>query len=106
MTYPLCDRTVTVYRQEGNTVTRQMIENTHYHYEDKLEDGLFSRRFLLILPGAEEIRPGDRVFDGIGPENVQWDNFLPVCIPGLSQVQYVTPIYLGNTLCHREAGRK
>ncbi len=106
MTYPLCDQTVTVYRQEHDTVTRRVVENTFYSYEDHLEDSRFSRRFLLILPGAEDIRPGDRVFVGIGPENVVWDRFLPVSIPGLSQVAYVKPVYAGSTLCHLEAGRR
>ena len=106
MTYPLCDQTVTVYRQEGDCVTRRVIENTFYSYEDKLEKSRFSRHFLLILPGAEDIHPGDRVFDGIGPETVVWNSFLPVTVPGLSQVQYVKPISVGGILCHREAGRR
>lgn len=111
MVYPLCDRTVTVYRQEETGVKRQVLEGCYYHWhtqEHPSDVGLRQdTKFLLILPGDKfSLAIGDRIYDGIGPENVDWDSFLPVLVPGLSQVEYVKPWYLGGRLCHTEAGRK
>lgn len=106
MTYPLCDRTVTLYRKAERGVERLVLPNCYYRYTDVLENGRFQRKFLLVRPGAEEIRPGDRVLEGIGPEMVDWDTFLPVNVPGLSQTEYATPNYWLGQLVHWEAGRK
>ena len=106
MTYPLCDRTVTLYRNGEAGVERYVLSDCYYRYTDVLEDGRFQRNFLLVRPGAFPICPGDRVLEGIGPEEVDWESFLPVCVPGLSQVQYATPNYWLGQLIHWEAGRK
>ena len=104
--YPLCDRTVTLYRRKGAAVERRILEGCFYHYEDSANEMQFQRKFLLIRPGAEEICPGDRVFDGIGPETVDWETFLPICVPGLGEVAYATPWYWDGRNVHWEAGRK
>ena len=106
LVYPLCNQTVTLYRRVGDTVERRVLEGCFYHYEDVLTQERFARKFTLIHPGAEEIRPGDRVFDGVGPEQVVWAEFLPVCVAGLSEVSYAKPWYLDGKIAHWEAGRK
>ena len=104
--YPLCDRTVTLYRNTGEKVERQVLEGCFYRYEDILSGEQFARKFVLIHPGAEEIRPGDRVYDGIGPEQVVWAEFLPITLPGLAEVSYAAPWYWEGKVVHWEAGRK
>lgn len=110
--YSLCDHTVTLYRWRSGTVIRQVVQNAWYDYQTvRHTDGLGHRQetqFRLIVPGNAELLPGDRVYDGIGPDvtQAQWADFLPVCIPGLSQVQYVKPCYWQGKICHTEAGRK
>lgn len=110
--YSLCDRTVTLYRWRGGTVTRQVIDNAWYDYRTvQRTDALGSRQeraFQLIIPGDAALLPGDRVYDGVGPVITaqQWAGFLPVCVAGLSQVQYVKPYFWQGQICHTEAGRK
>ena len=104
--YPLCDRTVTLYRKTGEQVERQVLEGCFYRYEDAVTEEQFLRKFVLIHPGAEEIRPGDRVYDGIGPEQVVWAEFLPITQPGLSEAAYAAPWCWEGKIVHWEAGRK
>lgn len=106
MTYPLCDRTVTLYRNTEKGAQRYVLYNCYYRYTDVLEEGRFLRKFLLVQPGAFPICPGDRVLEGIGPEEIDWETFLPVTVPGLSQVEYAVPNYWLGQLVHWEAGRK
>ena len=111
MDYSLCCQTVTVYRMEKGQLQRRVLEGCHYEYEDHLVQdvpgGRLERRFLLIVPGTEQrVFLGDRIYDGIGPEGVDWCAFLPVNVPGLSQVAYVRPCWWGSEVCHIEAGRK
>ena len=107
---PQFSQTVTLYRKKAEGVSRQVLDGCFYSWQTEQteeEAGLRQdTRFLLVIPGACDIRPGDRVFDGIGPETVEWERFLPVCVPGLSQVAYVKPCYFGSILCHTEAGRR
>ena len=106
MVYPMCRQTVTVYRRQGETVLRREIPNCFYRWEDKLENGSFERKFLLVQPGQQAILPGDRIFDGIGPETVDWESFIPVCVSGLAQAEYATAWRLNGEITHWEAGRK
>lgn len=110
MQYPLCRQTVTVYRKEEDGVSRYLVNNAFYRYETRLtetEEGLrMDRTCLLVVPGNDFVpRAGDRVFDGIGPETVDWDSFLPVSVAGLSELNYAAPQYWMGRLCHTEAGR-
>lgn len=105
--YSLCTQTVTVYRPGQ----RLVVEGCYYAYEDHVQtDALGSRmerKFLLIMPGScQRVFTGDRIYDGIGPEEVDWREFIPVNVPGLSQAAYVRPCWWGGTVCHVEAGRK
>ena len=111
MRYPLCDRTVTVYRLEQGSVRRFVVEKCFYRYETKLAEenaGLrMDRKCLLVVPGNHFIpQVGDRVFDGIGPETVEWNSFLPVFVESLTELNYAAPQYWLGKHCHTEAGRK
>ena len=106
LSYPLCDRTVTLYRRTAAGAERRVLKGCFYRFEDMADGERFVRKFLLIWPGAEEIRPGDRVFDGIGPEQVVWEDFLPVNVPGLSEAAYAAPWHWAGKIAHWEAGRK
>lgn len=104
---PLCTQTVTLYSQTPQGVTRRVVTGCFYHWQrEQTADGLEETKFLLVLPATQQLRPGDRVYDGIGPEQVVWEQFLPVNTPGLSQIAYVTPYRFQGHLHHIEAGRK
>ena len=111
MRYPLCNRTVTVYRKTGDGVSRQVVNNCFYRYETAMtenEEGLrLNRTCLLVVPGDSFVpRVGDRVFDGIGPEQVDWQQLLPPLVEGLSELNYAEPQYWLGKHCHTEAGRR
>lgn len=110
MDYSLCDQTVTLYRRRGENITRQVVENAHYAYERRQVTDQYGTReetaFLLVIPGEVELQPGDRVYDGIGPEIVDWDGFTPVAVEGLSQAEYVRVWRWQGKACHTTAGRK
>lgn len=110
MMLPQFSQTVTLYRKKPEGIKRQVLEGCFYSWQVRQTQQPHGVRqqtdFLLVIPGACDIRPGDRVFDGIGPEEVDWESFLPVSVTGLSQVAYVTPCYFGSVLCHTEAGRR
>lgn len=111
--YALCTQTVTVYRRQGENITRFVLEGCAYSWKQVREmDVLGCRKetkFLLIVPGdTQRVFVGDRIYDGIGPEVSveEWAGFLPVNVPGLGEVGYVQPCFWDGTLCHTEAGRK
>ena len=110
MEYPLCDRTVTVYRQTQEQVLRQVVHGCYFQQSDTLQtDAAGSRRkraFLLVMPGSvQRVFPGDRVMAGEGPtvSTQQWARFIPALVPGLSQVGQVKCCYWQGKLCHTEA---
>lgn len=108
MALPLCHQTVTVYRRVGEQITRQVISDCYYDWKVIQKTDLGGVRqetvFLLILPPDLTVEPGDRIYDGIGPEKVDWNTFLPNRVPGLSQAAWVKPCYAGASLHHTEAG--
>ena len=109
MEYPLCDQTVTVYRQEGDAVSRQVLHGCYLQQtQSQLTQDRGTRmqqKFLLVVPGERrQILPGDRVMAGEGPEAQDWSRFIPALIPGLCQISWVRPCYFRNQLCHTEAG--
>jgi len=58
-------------------------------------------------PGeSQQVFPGDRVYEGVGPIEVDWDTFIPVLVEGLGEVAYATAYYWQGDFCHTEAGRK
>ena len=109
--YSLCQQTVTVYRKEGEELSRKVAEKCYFsasistpteHYGKSKE-----KKFLLIIPGEEiPLRPGDRIFVGIGPETVDWQTFLPARIPEVFAVSFAKPCYWNGELTHWEAGNR
>ena len=98
----LCNRTITIYRPRGGTVDRYVTKG-FYHYMDVWLTERFRREFLLVLPEELQLQAGDRIYDGIGPEVVQWDSFLPVRYPGLSQIGKVKAYCHQGTFYYMEA---
>ncbi len=105
--YSMCCQTVTVYRQTAESILRLEIPGCFLQWEDRIgqdEDGIWQEReFLLIQPGAEQlIFPGDKVFEGIGPEITleDWESFAPDAV-----VDYTKVYRWEGKFCHTEAGR-
>ena len=96
--YSMCCMTVTVYHREG--LTRQVLHNAHleYTHQQDTADGVDTaqRHFLLVVPGALDIAPGDKVVAGEGPAITAWHE-----ADGLV-VQSVKPRYFYGRLCHTE----
>ena len=107
MENPLCTQTVSIYSNTPAGVSRRVVSGCFYHWQrQQTPEGLEDTTSLMVLPAGETVQIGDRVYDGIGPEQVVWETFLPVNTPGLSQINYVTPYYFQGQLHHVEAGRK
>lgn len=106
------DQTVTVYRAQGAQVLRRVLDGCFYRWQlRQVEDDRGSRQetdFLLVIPGKDEIAPGDRVLEGEGPEITaqDWAGFVPVNVPGLAQVAYARHCRWNDLVTHTEAGRK
>ena len=110
MRYPLCDQTVTVYRQDQG-VQRFVVEGCFYRHREALveiaEGVRREKTCLLVVPGEKFLpRVGDRICAGVGPEQVEWESLLPVYVPTLTELNYVEPQYWMGNICHIEAGRK
>lgn len=103
--YSLCTGTVTVYHREG--LTRQVLEGVHYEFTSRREvdRGVAreSRGFLLVVPGAVTLRPGDKVVLGIGPEVDSWEALSVAGSDTLGVIAQVQPRYWRGKLCHTEA---
>ena len=108
--YSLCNQTVTLYRFRNGKVHRQIIENGFYTWQvEMVSDETGTRQetlCTLILPGRHDLLPGDRVYDGIGPQITQWPGFVPAAVYGLAELNYVRPCTWQGEICHTEAGRK
>ena len=111
--YGLCRDTVTVYRLEGEQVSRQVLENCFLTWEEQSVTDIYGTRkgteFLLIHPGkTQAVFPGDRVFAGEGPQITKedWGSFIPAAVPGLGQVSYVRLYRWDGQLQHCEAGSR
>ena len=110
--YSMCCQTVTVYRQNGPEILRQVIPGCFLQWEVETgqdENGSWQERnFLLIQPGQEQlVFPGDTVFEGIGPElNIEdWEPFLSSALSSLGEVNYASVYHWEGKFCHTEAGR-
>ena len=98
-------QTVTVYRADG---TRRVIKNCQLERKKKIctdEQGTGCRdQFRLYVRGDCGLCPGDRLVEGIGPETVDWQTFLPETAEGVCCVAYVQPYFMGGSVTHVEAG--
>lgn len=108
--YTLCSQTVTVYRKTGEEITRQVAENCHLSRQLSTPTGNYGKsmekKFLLIIPRDFPLYPGDRIFDGIGPEKVIWEQFVPALVPELYEISFAKPCYWEGRIAHWEAGHK
>ncbi len=109
--YSLCDKTVTLYRKQGDQVFRQVVDGCSYVWQQEQTAGEYGIRkhtsFSLIIPGDKTpVYPGDRVLEGVGPEQVDWTAFIPEAVWGLGEVAYVKNICWNGKVCHVEAGRR
>ena len=64
------------------------------------------KTFLLIIPGDVPLQPGDRIFDGIGPVEVDWAGFVPALVPEVYELSFAKPCYWEGKIAHWEAGHR
>lgn len=117
--YTLCRQTVTVYRLEERSVTRQVFPRAFFEHRrsrslNYSQNQSLSRvgpreagSFLLVIPGqTQTVFPGDKVLLGEGPELSagEWAAFIPSRIPGLAVVTWAEPKYWNGRTVHTEAG--
>lgn len=107
--YSLCDQTVTVYRREKDgSVTRTVhprafLDIKKVRNVEKTGSG-DAMSFLLVVPGDADIREGDKVIHGEGPEEVEWASLIPSKVRGLCVVRWVDPKFWEDGIAHIEAG--
>lgn len=105
--YSLCCQAVTVYGVREGNVKRQVLENCYFAPETGQKISLPGKsrlkKFLLIIPGEADLQPGDRVYDGTGPETVQWSGFLPDTEALVYEIGAVKSCFWGGELCHIRA---
>ena len=96
--YSMCCMTVTVYHREG--LTRQVLHNAHleYTHQQTTHDGVdrAENGFLLVVPGALDMAPGDKVVVGEAPAITTWQEAKGFV------AQSVKPRYFYGRLCHTE----
>ena len=104
--YSLCDQTVTLYGIRDGEILRRVVENCYLAAESAIAENTFGKsrlkKFLLIIPGDQDLQPGDRVFDGIGPETVDWQTFVPAFTGGLYEIGRVKKQFWENEVTHTE----
>ena len=97
--------TVTVYHREG--LTRRVLHGVHYEFTTRREvvGGIaqVTRSFHLVIPGGYDIRPGDKVELGVGPELTRWEDLAVETCETLGLVTSVQSRYYRGKLCHTEA---
>ena len=106
--YSLCGKVVTLYRKQGETVIRQVVEGCYLACRQGSSTEIYGKsrlkQFLLIIPGDHPLQCGDRIYDGVGPENVDWQQFLPATVPEVYEAGYVRPCFWEGRIAHWEAG--
>ena len=109
--YSLCDRTVTLYRLKDGQVLRSVLEGCFFSRQEEEGQDLTGAwrkvKCYLIHPGPEVLLcPGDRVFEGVGPEigPEEWRDFIPEKVQELAAINYIRPCYWQGQVCHTEAG--
>ena len=110
MDYSLCNEIVTIYRKTAGTICRQVVENARLIRQIATPTESYGKsmekKFLLIIPGDFPLRPGERVFAGIGPEVTDWERFVPAAVEELYEISFVKPCYWDGEPVHWEAGNR
>ncbi len=111
--YAMCCQTVTVYRKTPAGIQRTQLPGCFLQWENAVSydrlGGQRERKFLLVQPGqCQQVFPGDRVLEDIGPEisEAQWPTFVPELVDNLGEVAYAKTYCWQGQFCHTEAGRK
>lgn len=111
MDYSLCRQIVTVYHKDKDAYIRTVYDNAFLDFrKNRNVDKTGSHEansFLLVIPGAVQLYPGDKVLLGDGVEittREEWSALIPANVPGLVIIKYVDPKYWNGVQCHVEAG--
>lgn len=108
--YSLCNQTVTLYRKEGTQVRRRVIPNAYLSAKISTPAEAYGKsmekKFLLIIPGDVSLCCGDRIYAGKGPEDVNWQRFVPAAEPALFEAGFVKPCFWEGEIVHWEAGNR
>lgn len=104
--YNLCRQTVTVYRPEGETVSRRVLPRAFLELRVKRKTDRVGLRedtgFLLVVPGEKQaVQPGDKLVPGEGPEltKAEWAALTRCCV-----VRWAEQKYFDGKPVHTEAG--
>lgn len=107
--YSLCCQTVTLYRLEDGQLVRRQIPGCGLWQQKERKNTPSGEQLqevsLLIVPWEQEqLLPGDRVYDGIGPQITlqQWPSFVPAAYPGLTRISRVRRCSFFGEFCHWE----
>ena len=103
--YRLCCQTVTVYHRDGS---RQVYQNAYLDRKRSRRSGSGrtdrETSFTLVIPGAPDIAPGDKVLAGEGPEPDEgFAALTPAALSGLGIVETVSQKFWQGQPCHLEA---
>jgi hypothetical protein len=113
--YSLCQQTVTVYHNDGATVTRTVHPKAYLDHKrteavDKVGSAE-SNGFLLVIPAATQAcHVGDKVYEGEGPDvpatgqQAWWRGFIPTKVDALVVVRHVGVRRWAGSVVHTEAG--
>ena len=108
--YSLCDQTVTLYRKQGESILRQVLQNCYLSVQQSSPTENYGKseekKFLLIIPGDTPVSCGDRICQGIGPEVTHWQTFVPTSVPQLYEVSFSKPCFWEGEITHWEAGNR
>ena len=104
--YSLCDQTVTLYGIREGVLLRRVAENCRLAVTEGIHESVHGksrlRTFLLIIPGDFDLRPGDRICAGVGPEEVNWQTFVPAFTDGVYEVGRVKKLLWEGEVTHIE----
>ena len=104
--YSLCDQIVTVYRKGIRQVVSGVCLQTKVSTTQKSYGKSLEKTFRLIIPGDFPLQPGDRIYAGVGPENVDWKTFVPALVPQLYECAFAKPCCWDGRVTHWEAGNR
>lgn len=104
--YSLCNQTVTVYRKGERQVVNGVCLQTKVSTPQKSYGKSLEKTFRLIIPGDFPLQPGDRIYDGIGPVEMDWQVFVPALVPQLYECGFAKPCCWDGQVTHWEAGNR